>query len=77
MRGAIGHSEGMLSRGLQAMLISRLWCFTASNRGADGPPLRFMARTSGRLNRTVVSTRKWPTLTAERSAAFNSNAIHC
>jgi hypothetical protein len=28
-------------------------------------------------DRPLLNTRSWPTLTAERSAPFDSNAIHC
>ena len=31
-RGAIGRPAGLLRRGLHALLISRLWCFTVSDR---------------------------------------------
>ena len=31
-RGAIGRPLGLLHRGLHALLMSRLWCFTVSNR---------------------------------------------
>lgn len=51
-RGAIRRRRGLLQRGLHALLISRLWCFTVS-RPSGVPPWPLGAPAAGRLPRGV------------------------